>query len=140
MSRNFVENLRLIAAQGVSFILPWNIDPQWRQEQISELGRGYSRGSPSDYYTIGVAEENPPELWEMWLPTSVADPGCLSRIPDPKTVTKERDENNFFVKPFFVATNFTKLLIFFFEMLKKKIWANFQRIMELFTQKIVTKL
>jgi hypothetical protein len=25
-------------------------------------------------------------------------------------------------------------------MLKKKIWANFQRIMELFTQKIVTKL
>jgi hypothetical protein len=25
-------------------------------------------------------------------------------------------------------------------MLKKKIWANFQRIIELFTQKIVTKL
>ncbi len=31
------------------------------------------------------------------------------RIPDPKTVTKERGENIFFVKPFFVATNFTKL-------------------------------
>jgi hypothetical protein len=29
---------------------------------------------------------------------------------------------------------------FIFEMLKKKIWANFQRIIELFTQKIVTKL
>jgi hypothetical protein len=27
-----------------------------------------------------------------------------------------------------------------FEMLKKKIWANFQRIIGLFTQKIVTKL
>jgi hypothetical protein len=27
-----------------------------------------------------------------------------------------------------------------FEMLKKKFWANFQRIIELFTQKIVTKL
>jgi hypothetical protein len=27
-----------------------------------------------------------------------------------------------------------------FEMLNKKIWANFQRIIELFTQKIVTKL
>ncbi len=27
-----------------------------------------------------------------------------------------------------------------FEVLKKKIWANFQRIIELFTQKIVTKL
>ncbi len=29
---------------------------------------------------------------------------------------------------------------FIFEMLKEKIWAHFQRIMELFTQKIVTKL
>jgi hypothetical protein len=29
---------------------------------------------------------------------------------------------------------------FSFEVLKKKIWANFQRIIELFTQKIVTKL
>ncbi len=29
---------------------------------------------------------------------------------------------------------------FIFEMLKKKIWANFQRITELFIQKIVTKL
>jgi hypothetical protein len=27
-----------------------------------------------------------------------------------------------------------------FEMLKKKMWANFQRIIEFFTQKIVTKL
>jgi hypothetical protein len=26
--------------------------------------------------------------------TSVADPGCLSRIPDPKTATKERDKKN----------------------------------------------
>jgi hypothetical protein len=30
--------------------------------------------------------------------------------------------------------------LFYFKMLKKKIWANFQRIIELFTQKIVTKL
>jgi hypothetical protein len=29
---------------------------------------------------------------------------------------------------------------FSFEVLKKKIWPNFQRIVELFTQKIVTKL
>jgi hypothetical protein len=58
----------------------------------------------------------------------VADPGCLSRIPypdfypsripdlgsqipDPKTATKERGEKNFFVIPFYVATNFTKLKI-----------------------------
>jgi hypothetical protein len=36
--------------------------------------------------------------------------------------------------------NFTTLNYFIFEMLKKKIWANFRRIIELFTQKIVTKL
>ncbi len=38
------------------------------------------------------------------------------------------------------AINFTKLNYFIFEMLKKKIWANFQRIIELSTQKIVTTL
>jgi hypothetical protein len=45
------------------------------------------------------------------------------------------------VIPFFVATNFHIIENYFIlEMLKKKIWANFQRIIELFTQKIVTKL
>jgi hypothetical protein len=54
--------------------------------------------------------------------TSVADPGCLSRIPDPdfypsripdpKTATKERGEKKFDVIPFFVATNFTKFTLF----------------------------
>jgi hypothetical protein len=53
---------------------------------------------------------------------------------------KDRGEKIFFVVPFFGAINFTKLNYFIFEMLKKKIWANFQRIIELFTQKIVTKL
>jgi hypothetical protein len=56
--------------------------------------------------------------------SSVADPGCLSlipdpdfypsRIPDPKTATKDRCGKNLFVKPFFVATNFTKLSIILF--------------------------
>jgi hypothetical protein len=44
------------------------------------------------------------------------------------------------VIPFYVATNFTKLQIILVLVLKKKIWANFQRIIELFTQKIITKL
>jgi hypothetical protein len=36
---------------------------------------------------------------------------------------------------------FHKILNYFiFEMLKKMIWVNFQRIIELFTQKIVNKL
>ncbi len=52
---------------------------------------------------------------------SVADPGCLSRIPDPdfypsripdpKTTTKERGEKKFYVIPFYLATNLTKLYI-----------------------------
>jgi hypothetical protein len=68
---------------------------------------------------------------ELIIITSVADPGCLSRIPDPdfypsripdlgsripdpKTATKDRGEKFFFVTPFFVATNFTKLNIILF--------------------------
>jgi hypothetical protein len=65
----------------------------------------------------------------------------VSRIPDPKTATKERGEKNYVVIPFFVTTNFTKLnIIKFFEIPNKKFLASFQRIIELFTQKIVTML
>ncbi len=87
--------------------------------------------------------------------SSVADPGCLSRIPDPdfypsripdlgsriqKQQWKIGVKKNLLSYLFFGAINFTKLKYFIFEMLKKKIWANFQRIIELFTQKTVTKL
>jgi hypothetical protein len=34
-----------------------------------------------------------------------------SRIPDPKTASKERGEKKFDVIPIYVATNFTKLYI-----------------------------
>jgi hypothetical protein len=44
-------------------------------------------------------------------PFRIPDPG--SRIPDPKTATKESGENKF-VNPFFVAINFTKLKIILF--------------------------
>jgi hypothetical protein len=59
--------------------------------------------------------------WARQVMCSVADPGCLSRIPDPdfypsripdpKTATKERGEKKIFVMTFYVATNFTKLQI-----------------------------
>jgi hypothetical protein len=42
-----------------------------------------------------------------------------SRIPDPKTATKERGEKKLVVIPFYVATNCTKLYYFSFEVLKK---------------------
>jgi hypothetical protein len=41
---------------------------------------------------------------------------------------------------FFVATSNTKLKIFDFELVKKKNWANLQRIIELFIQKIFIQL
>jgi hypothetical protein len=46
--------------------------------------------------------------------SSVVDPGCLSRIPDPKTATKERGEKKFVVITFFAATNLKKLKIILF--------------------------
>jgi hypothetical protein len=81
----------------------------------------------------------------------VADPGCLSRIPDPdfthpgSRIQKQQQKNG--VKKIFCCHNFLysyrfhKIANYFsFEVLKKKIWANFERIIELFTQKIVIKL
>jgi hypothetical protein len=42
---------------------------------------------------------------------------------------------------FYVDTKVNKIVNYFsFEVLKKKIWANFQRIIDLFTKKIVKKL
>jgi hypothetical protein len=69
-------------------------------------------------------------------------------IPDPEFYPsrilkqqQKREVKKIDVKPFYVATKFNKIVNYFsFEVLKKKIWANFQRIIELFTKKIVKKL
>jgi hypothetical protein len=89
--------------------------------------------------------------------TSVADPGCLSRIPDPDfytyripdlgsrkpgstTATKERGKK-ICCHTIFCSHKFHKIEIYFiFEMLKKIICGNFQRIIKLFTQKIGKRL
>jgi hypothetical protein len=64
-----------------------------------------------------------------------------SQIPDPKTATKERGEKKICCHNFSCSHKFHKIENYFsFEVLKKKIWADFQRIIELFTQKIVNKL
>jgi hypothetical protein len=82
------------------------------------------------------------------LNSSVADPGSLSRIPDPdfhpSRIQKQHQKKG--VKKncchtFYCSHKFHKIENYFiFEMLKKKNWAYFQRIIKLFTQKIVTKL
>ncbi len=66
-----------------------------------------------------------------------------SRISDPvskNSNARQGRKKNLLSYLFFGAINFTKLNYFIFEMLKKKILANFQIIIKLFTQKIVTKL
>ena len=68
----------------------------------------------------------------------ISDPG--SRIPDAKIATKERGEKNFCLTFLFSLKCHKIEQYFSFEVLKKKIWANFQRIIELFTKKIVKKL
>jgi len=78
----------------------------------------------------------------------VADPGCLSRIQIfthpgsrlQKQQQKRRVKKNC-CHNFLCSHKFHKIENYFsFEVLKKKIWENFQRIIELLTQKIVTKL
>ncbi len=64
----------------------------------------------------------------------ILDPGF-------KNSNERQGWKKFVVIPFFGAINFTKWNYFIFEMLKKKIFlASFQRIKELLTQKIITKL
>ncbi len=72
----------------------------------------------------------------------IPDPDFFpSRIPDPKTATKERGDNKFVVIPFFCSHKFHKIEHYFiFEMLMIKIGANFQRIIDFFTRKIVVEI
>ncbi len=68
----------------------------------------------------------------------ISDPGL--RIPYPKkTATKVSGEKKYFVLRlyFFCSLKYHKILNhFIFELLKEKIWANLQRIIELFTKKL----
>jgi hypothetical protein len=67
-----------------------------------------------------------------------------SRIPDLGSPIQKQQQKRvikIFCHTFFCSHKFHKIVNYFiFEMLKKKIWANFQRNIELFTQTIVTKI
>ncbi len=66
-----------------------------------------------------------------------------SRISDPgsKNSNKREGWKKLWCHIFLCSHKFRKIVHYFnFEVLQKKIWANFQRIIELFAQKIVTKL
>jgi hypothetical protein len=66
-----------------------------------------------------------------------------SRISDPgsKNSNKRERGKKISFHTFLCSQKFHKIVNYFsFEVLKKKIWANFQRIIELFTKTIVKKL
>ncbi len=71
----------------------------------------------------------------------ISDPG--SRIPDTgsKNSNKREGWKKIWCHTFLCSHKFHKIVHYFsFEVLKKKIWANFKRITELFAQKLITKL
>ncbi len=78
----------------------------------------------------------------------ISNQGCLSRIPDPdfypsriQKQLQKRGVKKISCYTFFCSHKFHKTENYFiFELLKRKIWASFQRIIPLFTQKIVPKL
>ncbi len=109
------------------------------------------------YQFAGSGTTDPDPGPQHCLVDSVVDPGCLSRIPDPdfypgswflpipdpgcKNSNKREGWKKICCHNFLCSHKFHKIANYFsFEVLKKKIWANFQRIIELFTPKIVTKL
>jgi hypothetical protein len=84
---------------------------------------------------------------------SVADPGCLSRIlifthpgsrisdPGSKNSIKREGLKKISCHNLLCSHKFHKIAHYFsFHVRKKKIWANFQRNIELFSHKIVNKL
>jgi hypothetical protein len=73
-----------------------------------------------------------------FYPSRISDPG--SRIPDPKTATKERGEKKFVVITFYVASNFTKLHIILVLCAEEKNLGQFSKNYRTFYTKIVNKL
>jgi hypothetical protein len=144
------------AASSCSDDYEWSPSPQ--QQQQSAQRKKYQRknrptllAEPYPRYIwlfiIVVAQPDPDSLWPVG--PSVADLACLSipdpdfypsRIPDPKTVTKERGKK-IVVIPYICSHKFHKIGSHFIcKMLKKKKLVQFSKNYRTFTRKIVTKL
>ncbi len=103
-----------------------NAVPQhWCPALLSVLYRQCSCGM--------VTKKRKPQekMWEIkrgFLPGTVADPGCLSRIPNPKTETIERGEKKKYLLflPFLYSHILQNWKLFYF-WTGKKLLANLQR-------------
>ncbi len=78
-----------------------------------------------------------PGSWFLPIP----DPGSWISDPGSKNSNKREGWKKICCHNFLCSHKFHKIANYFsFEVLRKKIWANFERIIEFFTQKIVNKL
>ncbi len=78
------------------------------------------------------------QIRDVYPGSRIPDPDFYpSRIPDPKTATKERGEKKISCHTIFCCYKFHKIEHYLvFEILKEKIWANFQRIMNFLLKKL----
>ncbi len=124
-----------------------NLSVIWFNENYSKTAHRKEKNDLSKILTIL------PELWSLSVWVTVLRIGDVypgsqilifthpgSRISDPGSKNSNKREGwKNCCHTFFCSHKFHKIENqFIFEMVKKKIWANFQRIKELFTQKIVT--
>jgi hypothetical protein len=98
---------------------------------------------------IQIQDPNPDPLVRGMDLRSVGDPGCLSRIlifTHPGSRIQKQQQKTGVKKKlavilFLCSHKFDNIVHYFsFDVLKRKIWVNFQIIIELFTQTIVTKI
>ncbi len=105
------------------------------------------RGILIDRYSIStrIFFQSPgSQVRVVWYRVYVSDSVAYPRfffIPDPDFFHQQKRGVKKICHIFLCSHKFHKIEHYFsFEVLKKQIWANFQRIIELFTQNIVTKL
>ncbi len=105
-----------------------------------------SQHPPVDCIGVGSSVADPGFLSRIpdpdFYPSRIPDPGSRisdpgSRIPDPKNRNKREGWKKMCCQTFFFSHKFHKIVNYFiFEMLKKKMWANVQRIIGLFPKKL----
>jgi hypothetical protein len=95
----------------------------------SKWKAGYGSASEGKVAVLRIRDVYPGSRILIFTHPGSRIPDLGSRIPDPKTATKERGEKNFFVKHFFAATNFTKCkIILFLNCSRKKFGPNFKEL------------
>ncbi len=142
--------LILISCGWVCAVLPFWWRSKWRG---ASLGGSSARrsGPPGSQQTPAHAQYWFNFLYLLLFGSLHSSPGmhCYKQccgsgmfIPDPgsKNSNKRQGWKIFFCQTIFCRHKFHKTEYYFiFDLLKKKIWPNFPRIIEVFTQKIVTK-